>query len=178
MLYGIGCDLCSLSHLEKSLSSAHAAAFVRRVYGPAEQAALGLLEASPAPLNAHRLASAAADFAMQPRETYVNCEDGINEYSVFAHCKQGHVTLHLYPDLGFVTIDVFTCFKDADPDGLARFLRHYFDPDKSKITYLERGDFGSESDMKPRRKSNIKTVRRARTIGNKLSKLIMKPRSM
>ena len=60
MLYGIGCDLCSLSHLEKSLSSAHAAAFVRRVYGPAEQAALG---ASPAPLNAHRLASAAADFA-------------------------------------------------------------------------------------------------------------------
>lgn len=42
MLYGIGCDLCSLSHLEKSLSSAHAAAFVRRVYGPAEQAALGL----------------------------------------------------------------------------------------------------------------------------------------
>jgi holo-[acyl-carrier protein] synthase len=61
MLYGIGCDLCSLSHLEKSLSSAHAAAFVRRVYGPAEQAALGLLEASPAPLNAHRLA--AADFA-------------------------------------------------------------------------------------------------------------------
>lgn len=63
MLYGIGCDLCSLSHLEKSLSSAHAAAFVRRVYGPAEQAALGLLEASPAPLNAHRLASAAADFA-------------------------------------------------------------------------------------------------------------------
>ena len=63
MLYGIGCDLCSLSHLEKSLSSAHAAAFVRRVYGPAEQAALGLLEASPTPLNAHRLASAAADFA-------------------------------------------------------------------------------------------------------------------
>ena len=55
MLYGIGCDLCSLSHLEKSLSSAHAAAFVRRVYGPAEQAALGLLEGSAAPLNAHRL---------------------------------------------------------------------------------------------------------------------------
>ena len=54
MLYGIGCDLCSLSHLEKSLSSAHAAAFVRRVYGPAEQEALGILEASPAPLNAHR----------------------------------------------------------------------------------------------------------------------------
>ena len=49
--------------MENRLSSVHAAAFVRRVYGPAEQAALGLLEGSAAPLNAHRLASAAADFA-------------------------------------------------------------------------------------------------------------------
>ena len=74
MLYGIGCDLCSLSHLEKSLSSAHAAAFVRRVYGPAEQEALGILEASPAPLNAHRLASAAADFAA--KEAFLKAEIG------------------------------------------------------------------------------------------------------
>lgn len=122
--------------------------------------------------------NAVAEFAMRPHETYINCEEGINEYSIFSHCKQGHVTLHLYPDLGFVTIDIFTCFKDANPDGLLRFLREYFEPDKSKITYLNRGDFGSESDMKPRRKSNIKTIRRARTIGNKLSKLMMKPRSI
>ena len=63
MLYGIGCDLCSLSHLEKSLSGAHAAAFVRRVYGPAELSALGFGSAPFAPLSAHRLGSAAADFA-------------------------------------------------------------------------------------------------------------------
>ena len=30
MLYGIGCDLCELAHLEKSLTGAHAAAFVLR----------------------------------------------------------------------------------------------------------------------------------------------------
>ena len=64
MLFGIGCDLCSIAHLEKSLTSPHAAAFVRRVYGEAERAALEL----DAPLcggrgSAHRLASAAADFA-------------------------------------------------------------------------------------------------------------------
>ena len=66
MLYGIGCDLCSLSHLEKSLSSAHAAAFVRRVYGPAEQAALGLLEGSAAPLNARIRCSQSQKEAQQP----------------------------------------------------------------------------------------------------------------
>ena len=63
MLYGIGCDLCSIPHLEKSLSSPHAAAFARRVYGPAERAALGLNAEPFAPLPTHTLRSAAADFA-------------------------------------------------------------------------------------------------------------------
>ena len=114
----------------------------------------------------HMLSSAAARFGMEP------------EYSVFAHCKQGHITMHVYPDMGFATIDIFTCFKEADPDGLARFMRKYFNPDKSKITYLERGDFGNESDMKPRRKSHTKIIRKAKTLGKKLSKLMMRPKSI
>ena len=64
MLYGIGCDLCDIAHLEKSLTSPHASAFVRRVYGPAERAALELDEPFCAGrASAHRLASAAANFA-------------------------------------------------------------------------------------------------------------------
>mgnify|MGYP002520586582 FL=1 len=64
MLYGIGCDLCEIAHLEKSLTGPHAAAFVRRVYGEAERTALGLDIPLPAGRgSAHRLASAAANFA-------------------------------------------------------------------------------------------------------------------
>ena len=64
MIFGIGCDVCALDHLEKSLSGSHAAAFVRRVYGPAECTALALDTPLPAGHSgAHRLASAAADFA-------------------------------------------------------------------------------------------------------------------
>ena len=67
MLYGIGCDLCEVARMEKSLSGAHGPAFVRRVFGPAEQAALGLgAEAEPWPAgraSSHKAASAAADFA-------------------------------------------------------------------------------------------------------------------
>ena len=67
MLYGIGCDLCEVARMEKSLSGAQGPAFVRRVFGPAEQAALGLgAEAEPWPArraSAHKAASAAADFA-------------------------------------------------------------------------------------------------------------------
>ena len=64
MLYGIGCDLCEIAHLEKSLTGAHAATFIRRVYGEAERATLSLDEPLPAGRStAHRLASAAANFA-------------------------------------------------------------------------------------------------------------------
>ena len=56
----------------------------------------------------HMLSSAAARFGMEPSGVYVNDEDGIDEYSVFAHCKQGHITMHVYPDMGFATIDIFT----------------------------------------------------------------------
>ena len=65
----------------------------------------------------HMLSSAAARFGMEPSGVYVNDEDGIDEYSVFAHCKQGHITMHVYPDMGFATIDIFTCFKEPTPTG-------------------------------------------------------------
>ena len=63
MIFGIGCDLCSIPRMEKSLTGPHGAAFAGRVFGPAEREALGLGGPSPAALTAHRIASAAADFA-------------------------------------------------------------------------------------------------------------------
>ena len=42
MVYGVGCDLCSIARMEKSLLGPHGAVFARRVFGPAEQAALSL----------------------------------------------------------------------------------------------------------------------------------------
>ncbi len=63
MIFGIGCDLCAISRMEKSLTGPHGAAFARRVFGPAERAALGLDGTDGAALTARRAASAAADFA-------------------------------------------------------------------------------------------------------------------
>ena len=51
MVYGIGCDLCSIARMEKSLLGPHGAVFARRVFGPAARR------------TAHTVASAAADFA-------------------------------------------------------------------------------------------------------------------
>ncbi len=124
------------------------------------------------------LETACLEFCMQPCQTIRNQEDNQNEYSLFAICKQGHVTLHVYPEEGFVAADVYSCYENSDPAGMARFLRIYLDADKSKITLLDRGDFGTESDMKPHRRSNIKFIRRTQNFGGKLKKMMMKPRSI
>ena len=63
MIFGIGCDLCAIGRMEKSLTGPHGVAFGRRVFGPEERAALGLTEEGPLSLTSHRAASAAANFA-------------------------------------------------------------------------------------------------------------------
>lgn len=61
MIYGIGCDLCSIHRIEKSLLGSHGTTFARRVYGPDEQKLLDLpWDASP--VNSLRQ-RAAANFA-------------------------------------------------------------------------------------------------------------------
>ena len=97
------------------------------------------------------------------------------EYSFSIPCKRGHINLHVYPELGFAAVDIFTCNDEADPDRLAGFIKKQFSPDKSKITFLKRGDFGSQNDMKPRRKSQIKPMHRARNAGKRLLKIVMGP---
>ena len=74
--------------MEKSLSGAHGPAFVRRVFGPAEQAALGLgAEAEPWPAgraSAHKAASAAADFAA--KEAFLKAA-GTGRAAPFSLCE-------------------------------------------------------------------------------------------
>lgn len=122
------------------------------------------------------------EFAMRCQQIVCYQEEGAKEYSLFAICQQGHVTLHVYPEMGFMTADLFSCCANADPAALARYLRQAFDADKSKITLLDRGDFGSKNDMKPTHRSKIKLIRRTKNVtssmGSKLKKMMMKPRSI
>ena len=122
------------------------------------------------------------EFALRYQQIVCYQEEGAKEYSLFAICQQGHVTLHVYPEMGFMTADLFSCCANADPAALARYLRQAFDADKSKITLLDRGDFGSKNDMKPTHRSKIKLIRRTKNVtssmGSKLKKMMMKPRSI
>ena len=115
-----------------------------------------------------QLQQACNSFGLQPCDIITRKEEEQSEYSLFAICKQGHVTLHIYPNMGFATADVFSCMEGAEPENVAKFL----------ITLLDRGDFGTLSDMKPHRRSKVKFIRRTQNLGGKLKKIMMRPRSL
>lgn len=121
----------------------------------------------------------ATTHAFEPKGIYFNDDDENNEYSYFVPCHRGHINVHVYPLLGFVALDIFTLLESATPQELAKALRKDFAPEKAKVTFLERGGFGSQYDMKPRRRNQVRAMYRAKRAGNIIFKqLVLKPKSL
>lgn len=121
---------------------------------------------------------AAADNAMQIIKVEHSDADEGNAYSLFGICIQGHILIHAYPEYGFCGMDTYSNFPVAHPSACARAIRKELNPDKVKITVLDLGDFGSENDMKPHRRSSSKLIRRTKNFGGKLKKMMLKPRGI
>lgn len=118
------------------------------------------------------------NFSLPIKHSYIDTENDTDHYSITIYFKESHLLMHCYPSLGFATIDILVSSAEVDVNALARALRIAFNPDKVKATYFERGDFGNKFDMKPRRKSNTKTVYRAKKLTTKLTKIFFKPKSL
>lgn len=106
-----------------------------------------------------------------------DAEEG-SAYSLFGICVQGHVLLHAFPEYGYCGMDLYSCCDDSHPSACGRQIRKGLNPDKVKFTILQRGDFGSENDMKPHRRSTSKLIRRTKNFGGKLKKILLKPRGI
>ena len=93
-----------------------------------------------------------------------------NHISIIGAFAQGHIAIHVYRDLRYVAVDVFTCSEDSEPEILAKELRKYFQPDKIKSTFLKRGDFGQEREIKPKIKTRVAPLRKIRNTSNRVIK--------
>jgi len=82
--------------------------------------------------------------------------------------KEGHITVHTYPDLNYAAVDIFTCSDESQPEKAVNAIRRFLKPEKTKMTYLKRGDFGSVKDMKPKIKTKLAPLRRIRNTGVKV----------
>ena len=86
--------------------------------------------------------------------------------------NQGHITMHVYPELKYVAMDIFLCQENAEPDKLAQNIRTFFKPDKTKTTVLKRGNFGSAKDLKPKVKTKVAPLRRIHNTGAKVIRIL------
>ena len=87
-------------------------------------------------------------------------------------CQEGHIGVHVYTELRYVSIDLFICDTEVEPDEIFRALRKFFQPDKVRTTFLKRGDFGSNKDARPKIKNRIAPVRRIRNTGAKVVRIL------
>ena len=94
-----------------------------------------------------------------------------NEHlSIIGAFDDGHIAIHSYPNLKYVAVDVFTCSEDSEPELLAKELRKFFQPDKIKSTFLKRGDFGSNPEIKPKIKTRLAPLRKIRNTSKRVFK--------
>lgn len=94
----------------------------------------------------------ALEAAQQPIDE-INCQvldDEIVLFAVSSHC---HIAVHAYPEMGYVAVDIYTFDLPLQTTILMRALKRSFGAERVKATSINRGDFGSIRDMKPRKKS-------------------------
>ena len=95
-----------------------------------------------------------------------------DQFVLVAILNQGHITMHVYPELKYVAMDIFLCQENAEPDKLAQSIRTFFKPDKTKTTVLKRGNFGSAKDLKPKVKTKVAPLIRIHNTGAKVIRIL------
>ena len=95
-----------------------------------------------------------------------------DQFVLVAILNQGHITMHVYPELKYVAMDIFLCQENAEPEKLAQSIRTFFKPDKTKTTVLKRGNFGSAKDLKPKVKTKVAPLRRIHNTGAKVIRIL------
>lgn len=94
--------------------------------------------------------------------------------SIIGAFAEGHIALHVYKELRYVAVDIFTCSDSDEPEELSKAIRKFFRPDKIKSTFLKRGDFGLEREIKPKIKVRVAPLRRVKNAGAKVVKKLVR----
>lgn len=94
------------------------------------------------------------------------------EAVVFILLQEGHAIVRTYPELKYVASDVFICKEDSKPEKAIKALKKLMKPEKIRMTYLKRGDFGTVKDVKPRIKIRIAPLRSIKNKGAKVIKTV------
>ncbi|MDD3748350.1 MAG: adenosylmethionine decarboxylase [Candidatus Bipolaricaulis anaerobius] len=59
--------------------------------------------------------------------------------SGMAMLSESHISVHTWPEIGYVAVDVFTCGEDVTPEGAVEVLRDLFRPERTSVIEIRRG---------------------------------------
>jgi len=59
--------------------------------------------------------------------------------SGMALLAESHISVHTWPEIGYVALDVFTCGDNVNPDGAVEVLRDLFRPQHMSVVEIARG---------------------------------------
>ena len=97
---------------------------------------------------------------------------GSGHISLLALLPDGHIAVHIHPDLRHVSLDIYLCREDVSLDPVAHALRKIFQPDKMKSTHLRRGDFRALSEIRPKTTTRVAPTRKIKTTGAKVIRIL------
>ena len=92
--------------------------------------------------------------------------------SLMSLLPNGHLALHVHPELHYVSLDIYLCAEDAALDPIARVLRKAFQPEKTKTTHLRRGDFRSPAEIRPKTTTRVAPIRKIKSTGAKVIRIL------
>lgn len=93
-----------------------------------------------------------------------------DQFVVTVIFPEGHLALHAYAELRYIALDIFLCKEGAEPEVIYRQLKKMFAPDKTKTTFIKRGDF--TKDIKPKTQTRFAPVRKLKIAGSNVMKIL------
>jgi S-adenosylmethionine decarboxylase len=66
--------------------------------------------------------------------------------------SESHLSVHSWPEYGYLAADVFTCGTTTKPIAAAEVLRRYFEPERVELQELPRGILSKTPPRKTRRR--------------------------
>lgn len=59
--------------------------------------------------------------------------------TVLALLSESHLSIHTFPELGYASIDCYTCGNEGDPQKAVEVIFDYIKPNRQKVITIDRG---------------------------------------
>lgn len=71
---------------------------------------------------------------------FLDRDTGEEAWSITVILEESHVAAHIWPNTGFVALDMYVCGKEPDPMLALDYLLDMFQPEDYSIKFIHRGE--------------------------------------